>query len=42
MLFGFASAFFGRWMRSTPCFDSARIFSQSMVAGSEKPRVNVP
>jgi hypothetical protein len=42
MIFGFASAFFGRWMRSTPCFDSARIFSQSMVAGSEKPGVNVP
>lgn len=42
MLFGFASGFFGRWMRSTPCFDSARIFSESMVAGSEKARVNVP
>ncbi len=42
MLLGFASGFFGRWTRSTPCFDSARIFSASMLAGSEKPRVNVP
>jgi len=42
MLFGFASGFFGRWMWSTPCFDSARIFSESMVAGIEKARVNVP
>ncbi len=42
MFFGFASGFFGRWMRSTPCFDSARIFSASMLAGSEKARVNVP
>lgn len=42
MLFGFASGFFGRWRWSTPCFDSARIFSESMLAGSEKARVNVP
>ncbi len=42
MLFGFASGFFGRWTTSTPCFDSARIFSASMLAGSEKARVNVP
>ena len=42
MLFGFASGFFGRWMTSTPCFDSARILSASMVAGSEKARVKVP
>jgi len=42
MDFGFASAFFGRVTTRTPLFDSALIFSASIVPGSENDLVNAP
>lgn len=40
--FGFASGFLGRNTVRIPFLESARIFSASIVPGSEKERVNTP